>query len=269
MPDRAMTRHLLATLIVPFTALLLCAPALAPAKPVDTDIGQRALERIWKESWSLMEQSPLRGNLPFRDCFEQASRRYDLPLALLFAVARGESNFDPRAVSTKGCLGVMQIKWPDTAKDLGITRKSDLFDPCINIDAGARYLADLVRAYRGNLHRALAAYNYGPGAIGTGRIPDGAHWYASYIHGHLRRVLSSSPGRMGQGVIRRFDSFQEAALFVDYLKGCVPGLRLRIASYPRRAFDVYFTYDSPGECLDVIQRIIRKTGITPEADRYS
>ncbi len=263
-----MPRTLL-TALMGCIALMLAAPTPAPARSLDTDIGQGALERVWRESRILMERTRLRGDLPFRDCFELASKRYDLPLPLLFAVARGESNFNPRAVSSKSCLGVMQILWPGTAKALGITQKQALFDPCTNIDAGARYLAGLVRSFNGNLYRALAAYNYGPGAIGPGRIPNGAHWYAAYIHKHLRRVLSSGPLRMPQGVIRTFDNFHEAALFVDYLTTLVPDLRLRISADPGRVFEVYFTYESSDERRDVIQRIHRKTGIRPQAGGYS
>ncbi len=262
-------RVFLSVVVATSVAMAFFTAPIAAAKPRDTKAGQSAMERVWRDSWRLMERTPLQGDLPFRDCFEQAARRYDLPLPLLFAVARGESNFNPRAVSPKSCLGVMQIKWPGTANELGIKQKDALFNPCINIDAGARYLAGLVRSYQGNLYLALAAYNYGPGAIRPGRIPDGAHWYASYIHRHLQHVLSSSEIRMGQGVIRTFGSFHEAALFVSYLNSCVPDLRLRISADPRKIFEVYFTYESPEERKDVISRILRKTGIKPQAGGYS
>lgn len=262
-------RMRLSSLIAILAALIVFTPGPAPAGRTDTNIGQGALERVWRESWSLMERTRLKGDLPFQDCFEKAARRYDLPLPLLFAVARGESNFNPRAVSSKSCLGVMQIKWPGTARSLGIMQKKALFDPCTNIDAGARYLAGLVRLFRGNLYRALAAYNYGPGAIRPGRIPDGAHWYASYIHKHLRHVLSSSRLKMPQGVIRTFDSFHEAAFFVDYLNTFVPDLRIRISARSSHTFQVYFTYESPDERQNVIQQLIRKTGIKPQTGGYS
>lgn len=247
-------------------AVIFFMAPIALANARDTIAGQSTMERLWLESWSLMDRTPPKSGLPFQDCFDRAARKYDLPLPLLYAVARGESNFDPRAVSHKSCLGVMQIRWPGTANDLGITRREDLFDPCTNIDAGARYLAGLIRSYGGNLYFALAAYNYGPGAIRPGRIPDGAHWYASYIYGHLQHVLSPS-GRikMGRGVIRAFGSFHEAALFVSYLNGHVPDLRLRISTDPRRTFEVHFNYESPDERSEVIRRIIQNTGIKPQA----
>ena len=59
---------------------------------------------------------------PYAHCFESAARKYDLPLTLLLAVARGESNFNPMAKSDRNCHGVMQIQWPGTARHLGIYR---------------------------------------------------------------------------------------------------------------------------------------------------
>ena len=85
----------------------------------------------------------------------------------------------------------MQILWPDTARHLGIYRLSQLYDPCTNIDAGARYLKELLGNYDDNLHLALAAYNYGPSRIAKDgfNIPSGAEWYSGYIYRHLNYVL--------------------------------------------------------------------------------
>ena len=111
---------------------------------------------------------------PYASCFGAAALRYDLPETLLLAVARGESDFKATARSRANAHGVMQILWPDTARHLGIYRLSELYDPCANIDAGARYLKELRARYNGNLHLALAAYNYGPRRIPVdgGSIPS-------------------------------------------------------------------------------------------------
>jgi soluble lytic murein transglycosylase-like protein len=71
-----------------------------------------------------------------------------------------ESGFDPRALSPKGAMGLMQLM-PLTAQSLG----ADASDPAQNVDAGARYLRDLLLKYDGLLWHALAAYNAGPEAL--------------------------------------------------------------------------------------------------------
>ncbi len=131
------------------------------------------------------------GKFPWRSCFARAAATYDLPEGLLLAVARGESNFDPAARSDKDAVGLMQIRWPQTSRHLGVLREADLYDPCTNIDAGARYLQELAGRFDNNLHLMLAAYNYGPGAIAPDRVPEGARWYSQYIYGHLQKVLGN------------------------------------------------------------------------------
>ena len=146
---------------------------------------------------------------PYMGCFEAAAARHDLPVTLLLAVARGESNFDPRAVSRANAHGLMQILWPSTARELGFGSIEELQQPCRNVDAGARYLRGLMDRYDENVHLALAAYNYGPGRIPVSgdRIPDGAEWYSGYIRRHLDFVLNgrgewSSQARQTVAVFR-------------------------------------------------------------------
>jgi soluble lytic murein transglycosylase-like protein len=71
-----------------------------------------------------------------------------------------ESAYQPQAVSRKGAVGLMQLM-PQTAQSLG----ADPTDPVQNVDAGARYLRDLLQKYDGLLWHALAAYNAGPAAV--------------------------------------------------------------------------------------------------------
>ncbi len=135
---------------------------------------------------------------PFADCFRRAAIVNRVPETLLLAVARGESDFDPAARSHANAHGVMQILWPGTARHLGLHLLSDLYQPCRNIDAGARYLKELLGRYDGDLHLALAAYNYGPARIpADGPIPPGAEWYSGYIYRHLQYVLGRSTPAAG------------------------------------------------------------------------
>jgi soluble lytic murein transglycosylase-like protein len=99
-----------------------------------------------------------------------AAEKYRLPEALIVAVMAVESNFDPRAISDKGAMGLMQLM-PATAKELFV---ADPWDPAQNIEGGARYLRLLANQYSGDLVKTLAAYNAGPDAVrraGEG-VPD-------------------------------------------------------------------------------------------------
>ena len=98
---------------------------------------------------------------PYRDHVRAASAKYKLPEALILAVMAVESNFDPRALSDKGAMGLMQLM-PATARDLYV---SDAWDPAQNIEGGSRYLRVLANQYSGDMIRTLAAYNAGPDAV--------------------------------------------------------------------------------------------------------
>jgi len=160
----------------------------------------KTLERQWQ---SYLEQGSALGaapGLPFDDCFASAAQATQLPITLLQAVARGESNFDPRAVSHANALGVMQILWPGTAKDLGVRTKAQAFDACTNIDAGARYLAQMLERYDNNLHAALIAYNRGPANVDrllrTNKLAQRS-WYSTYVWDHLGFVVDTQVAAAG------------------------------------------------------------------------
>lgn len=91
---------------------------------------------------------------------DAAADKYGLPTALVRSVMAAESGYRPNAVSSKGAIGLMQLT-PDTARDYG----ADPWDPAQNVDAGTRYLRDLLEKYDGGLWYALAAYNAGPGTV--------------------------------------------------------------------------------------------------------
>lgn len=134
--------------------------APAPAE-VPVDVGSFSLR--------FSEEQP-RPESPWGDLLYEAARRHGLNPALLEAVARAESAFDPRAVSSRGARGLMQLM-PATGSRFGIAPR-DLFDPEKNVDAGARYLAWLADRFEDDLPRVLAGYNAGEGTVARfGGVP--------------------------------------------------------------------------------------------------
>jgi len=105
----------------------------------------------------------------FDPIIDQAARANELDSALLHAVISVESRYNPRAVSKKGAVGLMQLM-PETAKRYGV---SDAFDPVQNIRAGAQYLSYLLKIFNSDKRLALAAYNAGENAVirSGNRIP--------------------------------------------------------------------------------------------------
>lgn len=191
---------------------------------------------------------------PHASCFRVAALEHDVPESLLLAVARGESDFEETARSRANAHGVMQILWPGTAKHLGIHRLSDLYDPCTNIDAGARYLRELLGTYNGNLHLALAAYNYGPGRIPKSgdTIPNGAVWYSGYIYRHLGYVLGSNGAskpppdtlysEIGQSTLLTFGEPYRAEAFIERFEKNTPEISLDWFRRGTGEFEVVLTY---------------------------
>jgi len=203
--------------------------------------------------------------VPYESCFRMAAADHGLPMALLAAVARGESNFDPNAVSSANARGLMQIQWPGTGRHLGFHRVSELHDPCRNVDAGARYLKELLGRYGGDLHLALAAYNYGPARIvpDSGEVPAGAEWYSAYIYRHLQYVLGQRNPRAGdtewdgdrQLELAVFSAPYRAAAFAETLSLRAPGLRLDWFRQDVARFRVVMLYSSRSEKSEGLRRL--------------
>lgn len=111
----------------------------------------------------------------------EISKREGFTPDLLRAVISKESAFQPCAVSSKGAQGLMQLM-PETAAELGVFNP---FNPLENVDAGARYLGQLLTRYGGDLTKALGAYNAGPSRVdefdGLPPMPETMNYVADIL----------------------------------------------------------------------------------------
>jgi soluble lytic murein transglycosylase-like protein len=122
-----------------------------------------------------------------------ASSQTSIDPDLIESVIRAESGFNPKAVSRKGAQGLMQLM-PATAAELGV---KNAFDPEANIQAGSRYLRDLLLLYHSDLARALAAYNAGPQSVsrfnGVPPYRETHIYVARVISDFNRKKLAQAP----------------------------------------------------------------------------
>lgn len=134
---------------------------------------------------SMTSVSAAAGPERWRGRVAELAAKYDLSPALLEAVVWQESRWRERAVSRAGARGLAQLM-PGTARELGV----DPDDPSANLEGGARYLRAQLNAFGGDLEKALAAYNAGPGRVkAAGGVPRIAETRA-YVAAILGRLAA-------------------------------------------------------------------------------
>lgn len=129
----------------------------ALVRPLEAGPGNQVVQG---ESASPARQK-IAGLVDIDSLVRRESRRSNVDPALVHAVIRQESGYDPFAVSVKGAKGLMQLM-PETARQLGV---KDVFDPAENVRGGVKLLRELIDRYDGDRRLALAAYNAGEGAV--------------------------------------------------------------------------------------------------------
>lgn len=235
-------------------ALLVCVVCAAQANP-----GSDKASIAWSQYADTAATVEPAAQFPFQSCFERASATHDVPLTLLLAVARGESDFDPIARSSANAIGIMQILWPGTGRHLGIRHLRDLYDPCTNVMAGAQYLRELIERYDGDLHLAVAAYNYGPSRVSARNVPKQAAWYSNYILGHLQFVTAGQRGTEpsspryepgGKLLVMRFNSPWRAERMLSWLQEALAPSRLAWFRAPLGRHDLVLLYADENELQD-------------------
>lgn len=139
------------------------------------DIGE---DEYGKPSVSTLSKNPT----VFDPLIQEFSRKYNVDFALVKAMIKAESGFNPNAVSKKGAKGLMQLM-PETALRLNVV---NVFDPRENIDGGVRYFKYLLSLFNNDLRLSLAAYNAGENIVSELRtIPP----YRETID-YVRKVLT-------------------------------------------------------------------------------
>lgn len=123
-----------------------------------------------------------------QDFIDSCAEKYNVDNELIRAMIQVESGWNTEAVSNKGAQGLMQLM-PRTAAMLGVT---DPFDPEQNIEGGVRYISDLTDKYRGDIEKALAAYNAGPARVDSGNIPEVSRRYVKNIMSIYRKLREMS-----------------------------------------------------------------------------
>jgi soluble lytic murein transglycosylase-like protein len=128
-----------------------------------------------------------------RQHIQATAARYGVDRSLVDAVAWQESRYNPRAISTAGAMGVMQLM-PSTAQQLGVRNPHDVEQ---NVVGGTAYLRQQLERFGNNVPLALAAYNAGPGAvIKYGGIPPYRETQ-NYVRQIMRRLSATSADRTG------------------------------------------------------------------------
>ncbi len=128
----------------------------------------------------------------YDDIIKQYCRLYDVDPELVKLVIRKESEFNPRAVSRSGAIGLMQLM-PETARSLGV---KDPYNPRENIKGGVKYLGHLLSVFGEDLELALAAYHAGPGLVRRlNRVPEipATLDYVDYILSRYGRGSKKNP----------------------------------------------------------------------------
>jgi hypothetical protein len=141
-------------------------------------------------SWRYNEASAPLFKSKFDQMIVEAAKKFDVDAALVSAVIKAESDFNPREVSNKGARGLMQLM-PATAKRFGVTNS---FDPVANIYAGTRYLRWLLETFNGNADLAVAAYNAGEGNVWKyNGVPPFRETvtYINRIAKHIRKAIET------------------------------------------------------------------------------
>jgi soluble lytic murein transglycosylase-like protein len=154
-------------------------PPVLPAKSRFTEVLDDAVKKK-----TAQKVSGKTSYSELQDVIDRCADDYNVDSELIRAIIQVESGWNTGAVSNKGAQGLMQLM-PKTAAMLGV---SDPFDAEQNIEGGTKYISDLTDKYKGDVEKALAAYNAGPARVDSGRIPAVSNRYVRNVMALYHRI---------------------------------------------------------------------------------
>jgi soluble lytic murein transglycosylase-like protein len=166
--------------------------ATASAAITDPTASTTATDATGTASLMATGASELPADVPYGAQITAAAKKYGIDPALLAGLVKQESGFNPNAGSPAGARGLTQLM-PGTAAGLGVT---NVLDPAQSLDGGAKYLRAQLDAFGGDVARALAAYNAGPGAVKRyGGVPPYAETqnYVRAVQANAASYRAASP----------------------------------------------------------------------------
>lgn len=132
----------------------------------------------------------------FDHLIHKVANRYDVDPALVKAIIKAESGYNPKAISKRGAKGLMQLM-PGTAKALGV---KDCFNPEHNINGGVKYFKELLERFNGNVKLSLAAYNAGARKVRLyGGVPPfkATRYYVEKVFEYYSLYKRTMTGKVG------------------------------------------------------------------------
>jgi soluble lytic murein transglycosylase-like protein len=176
------------TALLTFSPPAPAAPAVAaaPSTPFNAQLASAMGPSSATATTATTATAAATGGTPYAAEISAAATRNGVDPNVLSGLIRAESNFDPNATSPAGAQGLTQLM-PGTAAGLGVTNP---LDPAQSIEGGARYLRQQLDHFGGDVTKALAAYNAGPGAVERfGGVPP-----YEETQSYVRRVLGYAQG---------------------------------------------------------------------------
>lgn len=166
---------------------------------------------------------------------KSASAKHSVDSDLVKAIIKAESNFNPKAISPKGAMGLMQLM-PNTAKDLGV---KDAYNPQENIEAGTRHFKKLLDRYNGDTTKALAAYNWGIGNLdkqSLSKMPEETKKYIDNVNKYFNQTFEVEHPKLEQPNIEQSQEPDYGALYEEQQRKADPNFEQKSQAFINKNF---------------------------------